>query len=337
MGVWPSEWTTSAPPNLDTLAASPTVQVAQEGKPKGAKSVKSKKRRNRSETTQSGAPVGYNTEALYEGVKKAMSSKDNFAMPELSPEQQKLLLSMIRPLINRYTVEQYPDLLRTNTKQKDIHACLASRLNPSVTRKGSLKAKALSSGAFGTVYKVASNLLKLKVSVPGEFVAVKVETVDNKEWAKRYPFSSSFDVLVKATKIAIRAGQLGVGPKVFDFYPCMYGKTPLFITIMEFSQGIPWADWQDNKTSIQTNKALSMLKHKFAVLTKHRILHSDIHSENVLVEQDDKGNASNLTVIDYGLAKTVSEAAQYDLDDLNPYGLIFHVLGYLLKTGVIQL
>jgi tRNA A-37 threonylcarbamoyl transferase component Bud32 len=87
---------------------------------------------------------------------------------------------------------------------------------------------------------------------------------------------------------------------------------------MQLLQGMTLREWiESNPSEALKKKVKDMLKVKLAVLHNNKIMHSDLHQENVLVIGNRK-NASGLYIIDYGLATNfknrVAEFIEYERD-----------------------
>ncbi len=103
-------------------------------------------------------------------------------------------------------------------------------------------------------------------------------------------------------EIAKKAGSIGVGPKVFDGYECVQGKQVYFITVMEYLDGETYVQFykkhKDNKELIQ--QIVKEIHAKTEKLNNNRILHKDVHGDNIIVVQ--KGDKYVPVLIDFGNA-----------------------------------
>jgi tRNA A-37 threonylcarbamoyl transferase component Bud32 len=104
---------------------------------------------------------------------------------------------------------------------------------------------------------------------------------------------------IPASEINImnEAGNLGVAPKIKGVYKKANGDI----------QGVEMQFLSDHKTLVEVSnddfgsKAVESLNRSLAILHKNRIIHGDLHEENVLI--DKKGEAK---IIDFGFSSKVS-------------------------------
>lgn len=126
------------------------------------------------------------------------------------------------------------------TQQKDVVACLHQK-------KGTIVGK----GGFGKIYKVGPKMVA-KIATIGLYYA-------SPDVALR---------VMREAKIATKAGELGVGPKVHQSYGCC-SKTEgcVYVMYMDWLKGMPLNEWLTKKKSdVMLNKVKDILKKKLALL-----------------------------------------------------------------------
>jgi tRNA A-37 threonylcarbamoyl transferase component Bud32 len=151
--------------------------------------------------------------------------------------------------------------------------------------------KMLGEGYFGKVYKVSSSM------------AVKIVNLDRERHMRNEKRNGLKAKIEAEFELSKRAGVLGVGPKIYDCYTCCSQDGACFqVMYMQLLQGMTLREWiESNPSEALKQKVKDMLKVQLAVLHNNKIMHSDLHQENVLVIGNRK-NASGLYIIDYGLA-----------------------------------
>lgn len=138
------------------------------------------------------------------------------------------------------------------------------------------KAKVLGRGAFGTVFDLGKN-------------ALKVEKVG------RY----DLDGTLAAGKVAARMGELGVGPKVAHWRVCECRFATYLVIEMAKIKGTTVQDLLRKKWApAKKAKTLQLLREKVIKMNKAGVVHSDMHWGNVMV--DKKGVP---WIIDFGIVE----------------------------------
>lgn len=154
-------------------------------------------------------------------------------------------------------------------------------------------------------------------SVLGEGAYGKVYKINNKKAAKIVPLGTHFiwdeinklkENILNEFAICKLAGELGVGPKVYDHYSCCDEKNQCYyILYMDLLNGKNLYDWLDDKPSVEEQEYVKkILIEKLEVLHKNNIIHNDLHRGNVFVVNKrngkEKSNIEDVFIIDYGLA-----------------------------------
>ena len=160
----------------------------------------------------------------------------------------------------------------------------------------------LGEGAFGTTYKVKD----------GKHVrALKIQEINNTNTAKN-SFKEVCDSLrqIKNEVENLRyAGSIGISPKLYDDFICidhLQSKIYSYI-LMDYIEGDMLGTWLENNSL--TAKDKENLKSMLDKLHKKKILHQDLHSNNIMVSK--KGR---FYIIDYGLSRDDKESFRLEMD-----------------------
>jgi predicted Ser/Thr protein kinase len=274
---------------------------------------------------------------LSEGVRKALDKiKKNVSAPSVPNEGEmiKFFDSFLRSIITRLQLETH----KTNydvfiSKQlpdsKAINACL---------NIGKNNLKAVGSGAFGTVYKVPA---KLMGRTGKKMYAVKVERIDTPFWSRSSDVNPAIQ-LSESTKLAVRAGKNGIGPKIHKHFACVHGNAPYYITVMDFLDGKPFYDWKTGAKSEELTKVREIVKTKIERLTKMGILHNDLWNQNNIMVMQKNKKVEDVFLVDFGLAATFRKEADRQKNDVlqmmkkTSNGITTTVMRHLFADGYIR-
>lgn len=152
------------------------------------------------------------------------------------------------------------------------------------------KAKVLGRGAFGTVFDLGKNALKVE----------KVGRFD-------------LDGTLAAGKVAARMGELGVGPKVAHWRICECRFATYLVIEMAKIKGTTIGDlFNGDKKWAPAKKAktLQLLREKVIKMNKAGVVHNDMHWGNVMV--DKKGVP---WIIDFGIVEREHPSGNLGLVD----------------------
>lgn len=157
------------------------------------------------------------------------------------------------------------------------------------------RTKLLGQGYYGKVFNVPTEKCIKYVPKGVKHVGVKVESIKPDGDENQAP-----DRLKEVTMIAKKAGDLQIGPKMYDSFVTI-GDDGLvqIIKVFEIVDGTSWAntDW---KTEKDKKAALEQLDKHIHKMNKAGIIHHDLHAGNVMVTKDGK-----VYIIDFDLAKRV--------------------------------
>ena len=205
------------------------------------------------------------------------------------------------------TVDKYkgklPIYLPSNSKSKQ--ACF----------KKMKELKTLGEGAYGKVYLVSKHKYKY---------AIKVQELRGDDEEQ--------DQLRREYEISKKMGELGIGPKIYDYYVCkdpQTGKLRSYI-IMEYMRGGNIMDWLDNQENL-SNKTIQdlskQLRSKLHKVHKAKFVHKDLHEGNIFI-QIHKNGKPELMIGDFGLAASFKDIVKVrtDIDK----GYIQEIIDYTL-------
>jgi tRNA A-37 threonylcarbamoyl transferase component Bud32 len=110
-------------------------------------------------------------------------------------------------------------------------------------------------------------------------------------------------------KICRAAGELGVGPKIYDTYVCVNdaNSTCYGIIYMDYVKGITLTDFlykYYSKGNILVIRRL--LEEKINKMHNAGILHSDLHTDNVMILMEG-GEVKDVKIIDFGFSMFIKD------------------------------
>ena len=158
----------------------------------------------------------------------------------------------------------------------------------------------LGEGYFGKVYKINST------------TAAKIVPLNKHDDIKKYDIKNR---ILNEFEISRKAGELGVGPKVYDTYSCCSKNGECYYVLyMELLKGMTIWDWlKVPKIDVQKKKVKAMIAKKLDILHNNGIVHRDVHAGNIFVIGNHK-KVTDVLIIDYGLAHNSSIKLKYEID-----------------------
>lgn len=147
----------------------------------------------------------------------------------------------------------------------------------------------LGEGAYGKVYKINNKKAAKIVALGTHFIWDEINKLK--------------DTILNEFAICKLAGELGVGPKVYDHYSCCDEKDQCYYVLyMDLLNGKNLHEWfADNPSIAEQQKVKKLLMEKLEILHKNNIIHNDLHRGNVFVISK-KSKVEDVFIIDYGLA-----------------------------------
>lgn len=172
------------------------------------------------------------------------------------------------------------------SSKKNIMECFKNKNDAS-------KMKFIASGQWGEVYKIGSNK------------CIKIVNVTASIW------NLKFINFLKEIEISKIAGNIDVGPKIYDAYCCVTedNNTVYGIIYMEYLNGMTLAEYLDKGEVSREikNKLKTMIEKKILLLHNHSILHSDLHRDNVFIIFKNENEIEDIKIIDYGFSQFINE------------------------------
>lgn len=114
----------------------------------------------------------------------------------------------------------------------------------------------------------------------------------------------SIDFVENEYNISRKCGDLGISPKTYEHFYCCNSSLFSFnsVIVMDYVEGVTlnnyFSDYEINLTNYKKIKEkITTIKKK---LKKHKIIHNDLHSENILVCSNKKD--LELKIIDFGIS-----------------------------------
>lgn len=210
-------------------------------------------------------------------------------------------------------------LRRTEMRREEFDEAFDSEIDACLCSKGLTKAKGrrnrkqeyalLGQGSYGSVYAIdparcpavaaamrRTRKVRSSSDKRGEEqeVVVKVQVLDSKENYERWK---------REAKIGKRAGELGVGPAVYESFLCQRSSEPgsaLGFILMQKVTGRPLYEVANSsrfgleESQAAVEKIADLLSEKKARMHRNLILHGDLHPGNVMVVFKDKSRPFSL-------------------------------------------
>ena len=185
----------------------------------------------------------------------------------------------------------------------------------------------LGRGAFGVMMKVPRPPCLTKIPKDVKEVAMKFEAIQT----PYEPFQAPTQVAT-AFKIAQKAAEIGVGPKIYDTFITLDDNGfANIVKVFEFVDGTSWEDaqWENDK---EKQRAVKILKEKIELMNKEGIIHHDLHIGNVMVTK-----SNDVFIVDFDRANFVEKEEMERLRWFNetiPYN--YEPTNELLKQTTIR-
>lgn len=172
-------------------------------------------------------------------------------------------------------------------------------------------------GQSGIVYSACKNhncntaikILFFDVPTPSEDCNIKDPNVEPGDC-----LCTSIEEFKEEVEIMASISKLGIGPKLIGWWICSdvynerLGKISAGFIAME-KWGITYTQWkkQYKPNKEQKKEFLRLLARSFSILDKHKFLHKDFHSGNVVIDSRDNGDPYRVGIIDYTEVKSLSQ------------------------------
>lgn len=187
------------------------------------------------------------------------------------------------------------------------------------------KLKYISSGEYGSIYLLDQNTCIKFVDI--------TNTLNNLKYVN----------FMKEIEISKVAGNIGIGPKIYDAYVTVNDEDSRCygIIYMEYLHGVTLSKYMENLSKDNYDQVRTLLDQKIMKLHSHQILHSDLHSDNVFVILGHNNQLIDIKIIDYGFAQYIQDYIyfrnHYRLnDDLFHFSrhYIYHELSNLIYQKI---
>jgi len=158
-------------------------------------------------------------------------------------------------------------------------------------------------GAYGSVYKVKSNLF-INKKFDTDTVAVKIEKINFNYF--------NIDKLINSTKIAKYASKIKIGPKLYDTFVMIDNDSDIkIIKIYEYIDGVTFNNkkW---KSENEKEEMFDKLRKIIRKMNKAGIIHHDIHKGNIMITKSNK-----IYIIDFDNSKFINNDEQRYVNYMN--------------------
>lgn len=184
--------------------------------------------------------------------------------------------------------------------------------------------KFVGAGAFGKAYLVRRN---------DKTVVVKVEELSANRMHRLERF-------IKSVEVTKAAGEMKVGPAIYDAYACYHNRKHTFVIVMEYIDGPTIRDWSTTATKDELKRAGAILKDKLARLHKIGFIHGDIANPENSIVVIKNGQLKDVVPIDYGISGNPQQREIDNVDFLVKHhykAFYYHALaGHMLKHNLIS-
>jgi hypothetical protein len=153
------------------------------------------------------------------------------------------------------------------------------------------KLKRIGFGEYGTIYRLDENRCIKFVNI--------TKTLNNLKYIH----------FIKEIEISKIAGNIGIGPKIYDAYVTVNDQDSSCygIIYMEYLQGMTLSNYMEDLPKNKYDHIRKLLDEKIAKLHSHNILHSDLHADNVYVILNNRQEFVDVKIIDYGFAQYIQD------------------------------
>jgi tRNA A-37 threonylcarbamoyl transferase component Bud32 len=159
------------------------------------------------------------------------------------------------------------------------------------------KIKTLGQGNYGTTYLVEKG---------GKEYALKEQKIVTSTWKPNK--EDQLKLVKNEIIISKKMGDLGISPKIYDYYTCYENSILQVYILMEYMNYGTLKEWilKNNFTNSNKNDILK----KINQLHKHGIVHNDLHLENILVTEIN--GKPEFYIADFGLGLTLESIKKKD-------------------------
>ena len=211
-----------------------------------------------------------------------------------------ILRNIIRTFNKRASFEYIPKI------ESDIKL-----INENKCFKDYEKLDTLGQGQFGITYLVEKDNNKY---------ALKEQKIVIDTWKPKK--DDQMKLLKNEIILSQKMGELGIGPKIYDYYTCYDNSVLQVYILMEYMNGGTLKEWilKNNFTKQHKKEILEKIEN----LHKQDIAHNDLHLENILVNE--VNGKPEFYIADFGLGLTLKNIKKRDyINDFDTFNnnLIF--------------
>lgn len=185
----------------------------------------------------------------------------------------------------------------------------------------------LGQGAYGTVYSackdhkcnIAIKILTLNVPIPDVNCNIRNRRTNPENC--NYITDEDFEKEVAQFE---KISKLNVGPKFLGWWKCSdvynkhFGKiTAGFIAMERWGISVDEWNYEFEPTKRQKNMLAKKLARVLTILDKHNLIHTDLHSGNVVVKYLKNGDPYKVGIIDLGDVCSRKTAVEYNIPQSN--------------------
>lgn len=211
---------------------------------------------------------------------------------------------LLKPLIFMLTDEIKSAMILEEIKDLNTLSIKGNSNNGLACLKQPIKVQGLlGEGAYGKVYKFNSKRAAKIVSLGSDMVF----------WDDINELKEN---ILNEFTVCKLAGELGVGPKVYDHYTCCDENNQCYyILFMDLLEGQNMYDWfSSNPSEEEQTIVKELLAKKIKILHQNNIIHNDLHRGNVFIVKKKIGRGKtkidDVYIIDYGMATNFKRKMQ---------------------------
>ena len=225
---------------------------------------------------------------LIQSIKKQYLDKCTFEeLQSINNEVQIKNLNMNKQeIIRRFIASSMKFNFKEKINFKPVY--YSKKKNNPCLKDGFKIIRKLGNGEYGLVHLVEKNKKKY---------AMKKINIAYNNWST---IGEQLKSIKNEIKVLKKISNLGISPKLYDYYLCKDKNQFSIYLIMEYINGITLRKFLEENTL--TKNIENKIKNVFDKLHNNGILHGDVHDENIMITEKKR-----VYIIDFGFSQTLKD------------------------------